>query len=143
MSRIQTLFAAAAIAALLLGLLATRFDQRWGLTITLRQTGYIVPNSMLCYGVALFFCLFAVLYSVWTVSWSVRAASWHLALSLFLVGVFGAAAFAADRLKLLEGSTNLAMPVLVAFSFSPVLFLVIQGVFLLDCFRRALPVLRT
>jgi len=143
MSRIQTLFAAAAIGALLLGLLATRFNLRWGLTITLRQTRYMVPNSMLCYGVALFFCLFAVLYSVWTVPWSVRAASWHLALSLLLVGVFGAAAFAADRLKLLEGSTNFAMPVLVAFSFSPVLFLVIQGVFLLDCFRRALPVLRT
>jgi hypothetical protein len=66
----------------------------------------------------------------------------HFGLSVLLVGLFCAASFAADRFKLLEGSSSLAMPVLAAFSFSPVLFLLVQGAFLLDAFRRIWPLLR-
>jgi hypothetical protein len=142
MPRIQTLFASAAVGVLLLGLLTSRLKLGSELVVTFRQTGYGLPYSMLCYVVALFFCLFAVLYSVWMVPWSVRAANWHFGLSVLLVGVFCAASFAADRFKLLEGSSSLAMTVLVAFSFSPVLFLLIQGAFILDGLRRAWPFLR-
>jgi TctA family transporter len=141
MQRIQTLFASAAVGVLLLGLVTSRFKPGSEMVVTLRQTGYGLPYSMLCYGVALFFCLSALLYSVWTVPWSVRAANWHFGLSVFLVGVFCAASVAADRFKLLEGSAGLAMTVLVAFSFSPVLFLLVQGAFLLDGFRRVWPFL--
>jgi hypothetical protein len=142
MPRIQTLFASAAVGVLLLGLLTSRLKLGSELVVTLRQTGYGLPYSMLCYGVAFFFCLFAVLYSVWIVSWSVRAANWHIGLSVLFVGVFCAASFAADRSKMLEGSSSLAMTILVAFSFSPVLFLLIQGAFVLDAFRRVWPFLR-
>jgi hypothetical protein len=142
MPRIQTLFASAAVGVLLLGLLTSRLKLGSELVVTFRQTGYGLPYSMLCYVVALFFCLFAVLYSVWMVPWSVRAANWHFGLSVLLVGVFCAASFAADRFKLLEGSSSLAMTVLVAFSFSPVLFLLIQGAFILDGLRRVWPFLR-
>jgi hypothetical protein len=142
MPRIQTLFASAAVGVLLLGLLTSRLKLGSELGVTLRQTVYGLPYSMLCYGVAFFFCLFAVLYSVWIVPWSVRAASWHFGLSVLFVGVFCAASFAADRFKMLEGSSSLAMTVLAAFSFSPVLFLLIQGAFVLDAFRRVWPFLR-
>ncbi len=112
------------------------------MVVALRHRGYALPYSVLCYGVALSFCLFAVLYSLWMVPWSVQAANWHFGLSVLLVGLFCAASFAADRFKLLEGSSSLAMPVLAAFSFSPVLFLLVQGAFLLDAFRRIWPLLR-
>jgi hypothetical protein len=142
MPRIQTLFATAAVGLLLLGLLSSRLKPGPEMVVTLRQTGYVVPNSILCYGVALFFCLFAVLYSVWMVNWSVQAANWHFGLSVFLVGLFCAASFAGDRFKALEGSPTVAMTVLVAFTFSPILFLLIQGVFILDGFRRVWPFIR-
>jgi len=142
MPRIQTLFASAAVVVLLLGLLTSRINQTFGLTISLRHSVYACPNSVLCYGVALFFCFFALLYSVWTVPWSAQAARWHFALSVLLVGVFCAASFAAVRFKVFGGSSRLAIPILVAFSLSPVLFLLVQGFFLLDGFRRAWPVFR-
>ena len=142
MPRIQTLFASAAVGVLLLGLLTSRLKPGSELVVTFHRTGYGLPYSMLCYGVALFFCLFAVLYSVWMVPWSVRAANWHFGLSVLLVGVFCAASVATDRLKLPEGSSSSAITVLVAFSFSPVLFLVIQGAFILDGFRRVWSFLR-
>ena len=142
MTRPPMLFAAAAVTALLLGMLTSRFDLSTGMTIVLHKTGYFVRNRILCYGVALFFCLFAFLYSVWIVPWSAQAAAWHFSLSVLFVGVFCASSFAADRFKMLEGSSSLAMTVLVAFSFSPVLFLLIQGAFVLDAFRRVWPFLR-
>jgi hypothetical protein len=142
MPRIQTLFASAAVGVLLFGLLISRLKLGPGITFVLRRTGYGLPYSLLCYGVALSFCLFAVLYSVWMVPWSVQAANWHFGLSVLLAGLFCAASFAADRFKLPEGSSSLAMPVLAAFSFSPVLFLLVQGAFLLDAFRRIWPLLR-
>jgi hypothetical protein len=119
MPRIQTLFATAAVGVLLLGLLTSRLKLGSELVVTLRQTGYGLPYSMLCYGIALFFCLFAVLYSIWIVPWSVRAANWHFGLSVLLVGVFCAASFAADRFRLLEESSSLSMTVLIARLASP------------------------
>jgi hypothetical protein len=142
MPRIQTLFATAAVMALLLGLLTSRFNLRSGLTISLRQTGYVVPNSLLFYGLALFFCFFALLYSVWMVDWSAQAARWHFALSVLLVAVFFATSFAAVHFKVFAGSSRLAIPVLAVYSFSLVLFLLIQGIFIIDGFRRAWPVFR-
>jgi hypothetical protein len=142
MPRVQTLFASAAVGVLLLGLLTSRLRPESEMVVTLRHTGYALPYSMLCYGIALSFSLFAFLYSVWMVRWSVQAASWHFGLSVLLVGLFCAASIAADRFKLLEGSSSLAIPVLAAFTFSPVLFLLVQGAFLLDAFRRIWPSLR-
>jgi uncharacterized membrane protein len=142
MLRIQTLFAIGAVGLLLLGLLASRLGSGPHLTVTFGQTTYAWPNSFLCYVVAFFFCLFAVLYSVWMVNWNVQAANWHFGLSVFLVGVFCAASFAADRFKVPEGSSTVAMTVLIALTFSPILFLLIQGVFILDAFRRVWPFIR-
>ena len=139
MPRLPMLFATAAIVALLLGLLTSRFDLLAGMTITLPRATYFVSNGILCYGVALFFCLFAFLYSIWIVPWTAQAGVWHFSLSVLSVGLFLVASI---RFKLLEGSSSLAMPVLAAFSFSPVLFLLVQGAFLLDAFRRIWPLLR-
>ena len=139
MPRLPMLFATAAIVALLLGLLTSRFELLAGMTITLPKASYFVPNGTLCYGIALFFCLFAFLYSVWILPWSTQAGVWHFSLSVLSVGLFLVASI---RFKLLEGSSSLAMPVLAAFTFSPVLFLLVQGAFLLDAFRRIWPLLR-
>jgi hypothetical protein len=139
MPRLPMLFATAAIVALLLGLLTSRFDLLAGMTITLPRATYFVSNGILCYGVALVFCLFAFLYSIWIVPWSAQAGVWHFSLSVLSVGLFLVASI---RFKLLEGSSSLAMPVLAAFTFSPVLFLLVQGAFLLDAFRRIWPLLR-
>lgn len=139
MARIQTLFATAAVMALLVGLLAPNLGS--GLSITRRGAAYLVPNSMLCYGIALFFCFFAILYSVWTVPWSAQATRWHFILSILLVGVFGAASYAGVRFNVFQASSEFAMPILIAFTFSPILFLIVQGFFLLDGIRRAWPVL--
>ena len=74
MPRLPMLFATAAIVALLfLGLLTSRFDLLAGMTITLPRATYFVSNGILCYGVALFFCLFAFLYSIWIVPWTAQA----------------------------------------------------------------------
>jgi len=142
MPRIQTLFVSAAIGVLLLGLLTSRMRLGPEMVITVRHIGYGVPNGMLCYGVALFFCLFALVYSLWVVSWSVQAAKWHFGLSILLVGVFCAASFTTERFHRLGGSSSQAVSVLITFGLSPVLFLLLQGVFLLDCLRRLWPFLR-
>ncbi len=142
MPRSQTLFATAAVVALLPGLLTSRINLGSGLTVSLHRTVYLIPPSMLCYGVALLFCLFAILYSVWTVPWSTQAARWHFAISVFLIGVFCAASSAAVRFNVIESSSRLALPVLIAFILSPVLFPLIQGFFIVDGLRRAWPVLR-
>jgi hypothetical protein len=142
MPRIQTLFVSAAIGVLLLGLLISRIRLGPDLVITVHHIGYGVPNSTLCYGVALFFCLFALVYSLWVVPWSAQAARWHFGLSILLVGVFCAASFAAERFHGLERSSSQAVPILIAFSLSPVLFLMLQVAFLLDCLRRIWPFIR-
>lgn len=142
MPRLAMLFATAAVTALLLGLLTSRFDLLTGMTVTLPRATYFVSNGILCYGVALFFCLFAFLYSVWIVPWSAEAAVWHFALSVLSVGLFLIASIGMDRLKLLNGPPALALPFLLVFSFSPMLFLLIQGFFILDGLRRCWPFLR-
>lgn len=128
--------------ALLMGLLASRFNLPFGLTVTHPAATFVVPNSVLCYGIALCFCFFAIQYSVWAVPWNAQATRWHFVLSVFLVGVFCAASFASQRVVLSQTSSRLAIPVLIAFTFTPILFLILQGFFLLDGIRRAWPVLR-
>ena len=140
--RIHTLFATAAVGSLLLGLLTSGFHLRSGLVLSLRRTGYSVRNRMPCHAVALFFCFFAFLYSIWTVPWSAQAARWHFALSVVLVGVFCTASFVAVRFNVFEASSRLAIPVTAAFSSSPVFFLLVQCFSILDGFRRAWPVFR-
>jgi hypothetical protein len=142
MPRLPMLFATAAIVALLLGLLTSRFDLSTGMTITLPKATYFVPNATLCYGIALFFCLFAFRYSVWFLPWSTQAGVWHFSLSALSVGLFLIASIGMDRFKLLTGPSALELPFLIAFSFSPVLFLLIQGFFILDGLRRCWPFLR-
>ena len=123
-------------------MLTSRLDLSTGMTIVLHKASYFVPNGILCYGVALFFCLFAFLYSVWIVPWSAHAAAWHFSLSVLSSGLFLIASIGIDRFKLLTGPETLAIPFLIVFSFSPVLFLVIQGFFILDGLRRCWPFLR-
>jgi hypothetical protein len=142
MPRLPMLFATTAITALILGLLTSRFDLSTGMTLMLPRASYLIPDRMLCYGVALFFCLFAFLYSIWIVPWSAQAAMWHFALSLLSVGVFLAASIGMDRFKLGTGPPALAIPFLLAFSFSLVFFLLIQGFFILDGLRRCWSLLR-
>jgi hypothetical protein len=143
MPRVPTLFATAAVTALLLGLLIPRFDLSTGMTITLPRASYFVPNGTLCYGVALFFCLFAFLYSVQMVPWSAQAAVWHFSFSVLSVGLFLVASIGMDRFKVLTGPKSaLAIPFLAVFSFSPMLFLLIQAFFILDSLRRCWTFLR-
>jgi hypothetical protein len=143
MPRLPMLFATAAIVALVLGSLTSRLDLSTGMTITLPKASYFVPNRTLCYGIALFFCLFAFLYSVWILPWSTQAGLWHFSLSVLSVGLFLVASIGMDRLKFANGPPALAIPFLVVFSFSPVLFLLIQGFFILDGLRRCWPFLRS
>jgi hypothetical protein len=142
MPRLPMLFATAAVTALLLGLLTSRFDLSTGMTITLPRATYFVSNGILCFGVALFFCLFAFLYSVWIVPWSSEMGVWHFALSVLSVGLFIIASIGMDRFNLLTMPPAVAIPFLLVFSFSPVLFLLIQGFFILDGLRRCWPFLR-
>ena len=143
MPRLPMLFASAAIVALLLGLLTSRFDLLADMTVALPKATYFVPNGTLCYGIALFFCLFAFLYSVWILPWSTQAGVWHFSLSVLAVGLFLVASIALDRFKLSSGPPALAIPFLIVFSFSPVLFPLIQGFFILDGLRRCWPFLRS
>jgi hypothetical protein len=142
MPRLPMLFATTAITALIMGLLTSRFDLSTGMTLRLPRATYLIANWTLCYGVALFFCLFAFLYSIWIVPWSAQAATWHFALSVLSVGVFLAASIGMDRFKLGAGPPALAIPCLLVFSFSPVFFLLIQGFFILDGLRRCWSLLR-
>jgi hypothetical protein len=142
MPRIPMLFATAAVMALILGLLTSRFDVSTSMSLALPRAHYAIPNRMLCYGVALFFCLFAFLYSIWMVQWSAQAAMWHFALSLLSVGGFLVALIGMDRFKLVAEPPALGLPLLLVFSFSPVFFLLIQGFFILDGLRRCWPLLR-
>jgi len=142
MSRAPVFFATAAAMALLLGLLTSRFDLSAGMSLALPRAHYAIPNRMLCYGVALFFCLFAFVYSIWTVRWSAQAAMWHFSLSLLSVGGFLVALVAMDRFKLVAEPPAFSMPLLLVFIFSPVFFLLIQGFFILDGLRRCWPLLR-
>ena len=64
MTRLVTLFATAAVVLLLLGLLMSRLHLRSGLSLSLPAGGWLIPYWVLCFGAALFFCLFAFAYSL-------------------------------------------------------------------------------
>jgi hypothetical protein len=143
MPRPQTLFVIAAVVALVLGLVTSRLSLSTGMALTLPGASYVIPNSMLCYGAALFFCLFAFLYSIWMVPWSIPAATWHFALSIFAVVAFLAASIQMQRFRPDAASSPASITVLLAFSLSPIFFLAVQGLFLLDGMRRLLSLLLT
>jgi hypothetical protein len=106
------LYATIAITALSFGLLTSRFDLSTGMTLMLPRASYLIPNSMLCDGTAVFFCLFAFLYSIWIVPWSAQAAMSHFTLSLLYVGMF----LGMERFRLGAVPPALAIPLLLTFS---------------------------
>ena len=143
MPRIPILFAATALFILSMGLLSSRFNFATGMTLALPKNTYLIPYHLLCFGAASCFCIFAFLYSMWMVPWSARVALWHLGLSVVCLALFFCAAVAAQRSKLTDGSSPLAVTVLLAFTVSPLLFLLTQGFFALDGLRRCLPLFRS
>jgi hypothetical protein len=48
-----------------------------GLSITWRGTGYVLPPSSLCTGLATALCFFATTYSLWMLPFNRSAALWH------------------------------------------------------------------
>ncbi len=142
MPRIPILFAGTALFVLSVGLLSSRFNFSAGMTLTLLKKTYLIPYHLLCFGAASCLCIFAFLYSMWMVHWNARVALWHLGLSVVSLTLFFGAAVAAQRVKLTDGSSPLAVTVLLAFIVSPLLFLLTQGLFALDGLRRCLPLFR-
>ncbi len=141
MLRLPTLFATIAAVALILGL-GLRLDLSTGLTLTLPKTTYLISYRILCFGVATWFCLFAFLYSIRIIPWSAQAATWHFGLSLVLVALFITAALGMDWPKLNDGSSTMAIAFMLAFSLTPIIFLLLQGFFVVDGLRRCWPLLR-
>lgn len=137
MPRPQILFAFAAVVALILGLLPSRFAPSMSMALGPRRAHYEIPGSMPFYGVALFFCLFAFLYSIWMVPWSTKAAMWHFGLSVLAVMTFLSASILIRRLKGDLQASTLGIPLLLSFSASPLTFLVLQAIFLIDGLRRS------
>ncbi len=136
MSRLPTLFAIAAMSLLGVGLLVPRLDLRSGMTLSLPRATYMIPNRMLCYGAALCFCLFAFLYSLRMVPWSAPAQRWHLGLSVFCLAMFFAALASFERSAAAGRETNLTLSLVIVASAAPVLFVLIQALYLLDGLRR-------
>jgi hypothetical protein len=140
-SRPSTFFAMATILLLVFGMLASRFIQTLGLSVTWHRTGYIFPAETFCNGVALVFCCFTFLYSVWVIPWNNKAAMWHFGLSLSTLAIFAAgymaiqyslrpAAFGSDHLPLHQHLT------IAGFIVGQVLFVFVQAWFVLDFLRR-------
>ena len=136
MPRLSTLFAVAAISLLALGLLIPHLNLRSGMALSLPGTVYSIPNSLLCYGAALCFSLFAFLYSIWMIQWNAPAQRWHLGLSVLCVAVFSAASVGLDRSAPGSRETNMTLPLVMVYSAAPMLFLLIQALYLLDGLRR-------
>jgi hypothetical protein len=141
MARLPTLFAVSAACALVLGILSPRFDVRAGMSVTWHGAGYMIPNKTLCFGAAVFFCLFAFLYSIRLIPWSVGAGSWHFGLSILCIIIFSVAFVAAGCYPEAESSSNPVLIVMLLFVASPVCFLLIQGLYLIDAVRRCWPLL--
>lgn len=80
MHRLPVLFGATAVVVLVVGLISSRFNFSTGMTLTLLRNTYFIPYQLLCFGAASCFCLFAFLYSMWTVPWSASAGLWPLGL---------------------------------------------------------------
>ena len=138
MTRLSTLFAIAAMAVLLLGVLTSHLDLQSGLAVSLPTGSYYISYNVLCFGAALFFCLFAFVYSIWMVPWSAQAAMWHFGLSIFCVAAFLAASIAINRPGIQEHMTRSATLVFVLYCFAPILFLLVQSFYILDGLRRCL-----
>jgi hypothetical protein len=85
MLKAQNLFAVAAIGLLALGLLASKFAQQTGLTITTRSRTFMCSNDMPLYCIAAFFAAFAFLYSIGYIPFSPIMMRWHFWLSLVSV----------------------------------------------------------
>ena len=136
MPRPQILFALAAVVALILGLLPSRFAPSMSMALGSRRVHYEIPG-MPFYGVALFFRLFAFLYSIWMVPWNTKAAMWHFGLSVLAVMTFLSASILIRRLKGDLQASTLGIPLLLTFSASLLLFLVLQAIFLIDGLRRS------
>ena len=137
MPRPQVLLAGAAVMALILGLLPSRLAPSISMAMGSSRAHYEIPSSLLFYGVALFLCLFAFLYSIWMVPWSMQLARWHFGLSVLAVMTFLSASILMTRLKVdLKASTS-GIPLLLTFSLSPLFFLLLQAVFLIDGLRRS------
>lgn len=85
MLKAQNLFAVAAIGLLALGLLASKFAQQTGLTITTRSRTFMCSNDMPLYCIAALFAGFAFLYSIGYIPFSPTMVRWHVWLSLVSV----------------------------------------------------------
>jgi hypothetical protein len=141
MQRIQSFFAVAALVVLAVSLLVPRGALRAGLSVQWGGRGYVLPNQMLFYGVALTFTFFAFMYSLWFVPWSVRAASWHLGLSVITVAVFSGSLLLSQRVGESGEPSGRMVALLLPFIASPALFLLIQGWYLIDALRRCWAIL--
>jgi hypothetical protein len=140
---IPTFFATAAIVMLALGILVSRLNLLQSLSLTINRNGYLVLNETLCYGAASVFGFFAFLYSIWNVPWNAKAAIWHLGLSILCIGIFiaSSAGLAMDN-STQNGPPSKAFFTLFAlFLASLPVFLLIQCWYLIDGFRRCLPLL--
>ena len=142
MPRLPVLFAATAVIVLVAGLIGSRFGFSTGMTLTLPRNTYLISYHLLCFGAASCLCLFAFLYSIWMVPWSASAAWWHFGLSVALLALFCGATVAMESSKPPYGSSPAAMTLLLAFTVSPLLFAFVQGLFVLDGFRRCLSLIR-
>lgn len=140
MNRISIWFAAAAMILLGVGLLSPWLVPNQGLTMQARGTTCFVQPSLLCKGLALVFCGFTFLYSMWKVPWSARAAAWHLGLSLMAVTLFVVGFAPLARFQALDRPAGPLSPgvqaMLAGFVLGPALFAVVQGWFVMDSLRR-------
>ena len=144
MPRLPTLFAIAAVAVLLGAQLPSRFNLETGMSFTLPGATHYIPNTVLCYAAAAFFTLFAFLYSVPMVRWNPNAGMWHFGLSILSTALFFAASLAMDRITLGGHPSAFELPSIVVVCISPVLFLLVQAIYLFDGLRRTLlPLLRS
>jgi hypothetical protein len=136
MQRVQSGFAVAAVVMLVLGLLDSHGALGSGLSVLWGRRTFGVPNRMLCYGSALAFTFFALLYSFWFVPWSAQAARWHLGLSVLAAAVFGGTLLAFPRVAASHETSGRMLALLILFTASPFVFLLIQGWYLIDALRR-------
>ncbi len=142
MTRLPALFAMFAVVLLVLGLFPTDPSMTAGMTFTSPARTFVIPNRLLCFAAALSFCFFATAYSAWFVPWSYRSGLWHFGLSAAAVGAFVLSSVAFRSAGAFDQKGTLTLPLLLAFSLSPFVFLLVQGVFFFDGLRRCWPLLR-
>ena len=141
MQRVQSFFAVAALLVLALSLWRPRWALDAGLSVQWGGRGYFIPSQILLYGVALVFTFFAFLYSLWFIPWSVQAACWHLGMSVIGAGVFFGSLLAFPYVADGSEHSGRMLVLLILVTASPVVFLLIQGWYLIDALRRCWPLL--